>query len=138
MKRVFLDTNVMIDIIGQREPFCVPALQILSLADRGILQICVSAMSYATASFILGRYNKEVDILSEFSKFMQITTATPVDSETVDSSLRSEFSDFEDAMQYFSALRADVDYIVTRNKKDFTSAAIPVFDPQEFIDYLLS
>ncbi|MBR0276767.1 MAG: PIN domain-containing protein [Prevotella sp.] len=138
MKRVFLDTNVMIDIIGQREPFCVPALQILSLADRGILQICVSAMSYATASFILGRYNKEVDILSEFSKFMQITTATPVDSETVDSSLRSEFSDFEDAMQYFSALRENVDYIVTRNKKDFTAAAIPVFEPQEFIDYLLS
>ena len=138
MKRVFLDTNVMIDIIGQREPFCVPAVQILSLADRGILQICVSAMSYATASFILGRYNKEVDILSEFSKFMQITTATPVDSETVDSSLRSEFSDFEDAMQYFSALRENVDYIVTRNKKDFTAAAIPVFEPQEFIDYLLS
>lgn len=137
MKRVFLDTNVMIDIIGRRKPFCVPALQIMSLADRGIIQVCVSAMSYATASFILGRYNKEVDIIIEFSKFMKITTTTPVDSMTVENSLKSDFSDFEDAMQYFSAQSQKVDYIVTRNKKDFAPATIPVFEPQEFIEYLM-
>ena len=127
----------MIDIIDRRKPFCVPALQIMSLADRGIIQVCVSAMSYATASFILGRYNKEVDIIIEFSKFMKITTTTPVDSMTVENSLKSDFSDFEDAMQYFSAQSQKVDYIVTRNKKDFAPATIPVFEPQEFIEYLM-
>ena len=137
MKKVFLDVNVMIDIMGQREPFSVPALQLMALADRGIVQIYVSAMSYATASFILGRYNKEVDVLNEFSKFMQITTATPVDAVTLDSSIHSGFTDFEDAMQYFSAQRENVDFIVTRNKKDFAAATIPVFEPQEFIDWLI-
>ena len=137
MKTVFFDTNVMIDVIGRRQQFCLPSLQIMSLADRGMLRVCVSAMSYATASFILSRDNKQIDIISEFAKFAKITIATPVDAATIESSIRSEFDDFEDAMQYFSALHEPVDYIVTRNKKDFKAARIPVFEPQEFIDYLL-
>ena len=55
MKTVFFDTNVMIDIIGRRQQFCRPSLQIMSLADRGLIRVYVCAMSYATASFILGR-----------------------------------------------------------------------------------
>lgn len=138
MITVFFDTNIMIDVLGRREQFCHPSLQIMSLADRGILRICVSAMSYSTASFILSRDNKAMDIVAEFAKFAKITTATPVDSETIEESIRSEFNDFEDAMQYFSALRQNIDYIITRNKKDFKAAQVPVFEPQEFIDFLMT
>ena len=60
MKKVFFDTNIMIDVIGRRAPFCVPSLQIMSLADKGKLKIYVSAMSYATASYILGVQNNIV------------------------------------------------------------------------------
>ena len=138
MKKVFFDTNIMIDVIGRREQFCIPSLQIMSLADRGLIRIYVSALSYATASFILNKYNKELDIIGEFSKFMKITTATLVDSSMIEQSLKSKFKDFEDAMQYFSAKHENVDYIITRNKKDFAASDIPVFEPQEFVDYLLS
>ena len=138
MKKVFFDTNIMIDVIGRREQFCKPSMQIMSLADRGLIRIFVSALSYATASFIFRKYNKELDIVTEFSKFMKITTATLVDSSMVEQSVKSEFKDFEDAMQYFSAKHENVDYIITRNKKDFAVSDIPVFEPQEFVDYLLS
>ena len=138
MIKVFFDTNIMIDVIGRREQFCQPSLQIMSLADRGLIGVYVSALSYATASFILGRDNKELDIFREFAKFMKITTATLVDSSTIEQSVESKFKDFEDAMQYFSAKHEDIDYIITRNKKDFTASDIPVFEPQEFVDYLLS
>ena len=138
MKKVFFDTNIMIDVIGRREQFCKPSMQIMSLADRGLIRIYVSALSYATASFILGKYNKGLDIISEFSKFMKITIATLVDSSMVEQSVKSEFKDFEDAMQYFSAKHENVDYIITRNKKDFAVSDIPVFEPQEFVDYLLN
>ena len=137
MIKVFFDTNIMIDVIGRREKFCLPSLQIMSLADRGLVSVYVSALSYATASFILGMDNKEVDILREFSKFMKITTTTPVDYSTIEKSIESKFKDFEDAMQYFSAKHEDIDYIITRNKKDYSASDIPVFEPQEFIDYLL-
>ena len=138
MKKVFFDTNIMIDVIGRREQFCKPSMQIMSLADRGLIRISVSALSYATASFILGKYNKQLDIISEFAKFMKITTTTLVDSSIVEQSVKSEFNDFEDAMQYFSAKHENVDYIITRNKKDFAVSDIPIFEPQEFVDYLLS
>ena len=138
MIKVFFDTNIMIDVIGRREQFCKPSMQIMSLADRGLIRIYVSALSYATASFVLGKYNKGLDIISEFSKFMKITTATLVDSSMVEQSVKSDFKDFEDAMQYFSAKHENVDYIITRNKKDFAVSDIPVFEPQEFVDYLLS
>lgn len=138
MRKVFFDTNIMIDVIGRREQFCKPSMQIMSLADRGLIRIFVSALSYATASFILRKYNKELDIISEFSKFMKITTATLVDSSMVEQSVKSKFKDFEDALQYFSAKHENIDYIITRNKKDFAVSDIPVFEPQEFVDYLLS
>ena len=138
MRKVFFDTNIMIDVIGRREQFCKPSMQIMSLADRGLIRIFVSALSYATASFILRKYNKELDIISEFSKFMKITTATLVNSSMVEQSVKSKFKDFEDAMQYFSAKHENIDYIITRNKKDFAVSDIPVFEPQEFVDYLLS
>ena len=76
--------------------------------------------------------------IGEFAKFMKITTTTLVDSSIVEQSVKSEFNDFEDAMQYFSAKHENVDYIITRNKKDFAVSDIPVFEPQEFVDYLLS
>jgi predicted nucleic acid-binding protein len=138
MIKVFFDTNIMIDVIGRREQYNKPSMQIMSLADRGLIRVYVSTLSYATASFILEKYNKELDILTEFSKFMKITTATLVDSSMVEQSLKSGFKDFEDAMQYFSAKHENIDYIITRNKKDFAKSDIPVFEPQEFVDYLLS
>ncbi len=138
MIKVFFDTNIMIDVIGRREQFCKPSMQIMSLADRGLIRVYVSALSYATASFILGKYNKTMDILSEFSKFMKVTTATLVDSATLEQSVKSEFKDFEDAMQYFSAKHENMDYLITRNKKDFETSDIPVYEPQEFVDFLLN
>ena len=138
MKSVFFDTNIMIDVIGRREQFSKPSLQILSLADRGLIRLYVSALSYATASYILGKYNKGIDIFKEFSSFMKITTATPVDSTTIEQSVHSEFKDFEDALQFFSAKHEHIDYFITRNKKDFNTSDIPVFEPQEFVDFLMS
>lgn len=138
MIKVFFDTNIMIDVIGRREQFCKPSLQIMSLADRGLIQVFVSVLSYATASFILGKYNKDVDVFNEFSKFMKITTATPVDAMTIERCVNSEFKDFEDAMQYFSARNEQIDYLITRNKQDFEASVIPVLEPQEFIDILLN
>ena len=79
-----------------------------------------------------------MDILSEFSKFMKVTTATLVDSATLEQSVKSEFKDFEDAMQYFSAKHENMDYLITRNKKDFETSDIPVYEPQEFVDFLLN
>ena len=68
--------------------------------------------------------------------FVKISSVTPVDSQIVDESVSSNFSDFEDAMQYYSALREGADLIITRNKDDYEVALIPVYEPQEYLDLL--
>ena len=71
-----------------------------------------------------------------FDNFIKSSRVTPVDSQTIDESIASEFGDFEDAMQYYSALREQADVIITRNKDDYEAARIPVYEPQEFLDLL--
>ena len=138
MKKVFLDTNVLIDYLARRGQFFEPAAQIVQLGQQRSCEILVSALSFATASFILESHNKLSNdaIVSKFSEFVKMCNVTPVDSIIIDEAIASHFSDFEDAMQYYSAIREGADAIITRNSNDFNVAQIPVFEPQEFLDML--
>lgn len=137
--RVFLDTNILIDYLAHRQQFYQnAALTISACGDNGF-QMLVSALSFATASYIMSEHNKMTSstIKTLFDNFIKSSRVTPVDSQTIDESIVSEFNDFEDAMQYYSALREQADVIITRNKDDYEAAHIPVYEPQEFL-YLLT
>ena len=135
MMKVFLDTNIVIDLLDKREPFYIDAVKLFTLAYQKEITLFVSPMTYATASYLLRKHGKENmrKLLSNFRQLSQITTA---DEKVVDAALASSFDDYEDALQYYSALTKNVDVIVSRNKKDFTSANIPVLAPKEFLDQL--
>ena len=136
---VFIDTNVLIDYLARREPFFTAAALVIQLGQRRKCNLLVSSLSFATTSFILQAHHKMFHdaIIDKFKRFIQICNVTPIDSQTVVESLLSTFDDFEDAMQYFSALRENADIIITRNKPDYTKSQLPVYEPQEFIDILL-
>lgn len=135
MMKVFLDTNIVIDLLDKREPFYIDAVKLFTLAYQKKITLFVSPMTYATASYLLRKHGKEGmrKLLNNFRQLSQITTA---DERVVDAALASSFDDYEDALQYYSALTRNVDVIVTRNKKDFTSASIPVLSPAEFLKQL--
>ena len=118
MKKVFIDTNVLIDFLGERESFYQPAALIASRADRKEIELMVSSLSYATASYI----------------FATLCTITSIGADTVTKALYSPFKDFEDALQFNSALEAGAEIIITRNKKDFTQSSLPVLTPTEYLD----
>ena len=132
MMKVFLDTNIVIDLLDKRESFYIDAIKLFTLAYQKEITLFVSPMTYATASYLLRKHGKEgmKRLLSNFRQLSQITTA---DEKVVDAALESSFNDYEDALQYYSALTRNVDIIVTRNKKDFTSACIPVLSPEELL-----
>jgi predicted nucleic-acid-binding protein len=138
MKRVFIDTNVLIDYVSKRDSFFEPAAQIMQLGQRRKVEILVSGLSFATCSFILEAHYKfsNDNILRIFSELIKTCNITPVDSDVINKAIASNFSDFEDAMQYQSALRGNADCILTRNKSDFTSSKIRVFAPLEFLQML--
>jgi len=132
--RLFLDTNVMLDFLGERDPFYVSAAKIATLADKRSLQIIVSALSYATISYFLTKYDGLEKTKDKLRKFKVISEICELDEVIIEKGLNSEFSDFEDSLEYFSALRAECDIIITRNGKDFKKSEIPVMSPDEFLN----
>ena len=133
--RIFIDTNVMIDLLAHREPFYLAAKKILSLVDMGIYTAVVAPISFSTASYLLGRklnYEDLVQVLRQFSSIVEIAT---IDEFTVRKSLSvfSRFKDIEDAMQHYAAVNSQCDLIITRNIKDFLVSDIPVYSPDDFL-----
>ena len=138
MKRVFIDTNVFIDYLGQRGTFFGPAAKIVSLADRGLIRLIVSSLSFATGSYVLEAHCHKTaeEIVEGYRQFVTICGIATVDEATILAAIRHPFDDFEDAIQYHASIAENADCIVTRNKSDFTLTKIPVMEPQEFLDML--
>lgn len=136
--KLFLDTNIMLDFLGERKPFYIPAARIATLADKRKLKIIVSALSFATVSYFLTKYEGLKKTKDKLRKFKIISGICELDELIIEKGLNSDFPDFEDSLQYFSALRTECDIIITRNGKDFKKSQIAVMTPVEFLNSLKS
>lgn len=136
--RLFIDTNVMLDLLGEREPFYIASAKIATLADKGKIEMVASALSYATVSYFLTKFEGIDKTKDKLRKFKVISEICELDGKIIEKGLTSNFSDYEDALQYHSALRKECDIIITRNAKDFKLSSIPVMTPDEFLNSLKS
>ncbi len=128
MKIVFLDTNVVVDLLQKREGFYQYSAQIFSLG----LEMFVSPITFSTASYLLRKLGTEA-IKNVLKDLRIIVDVVEMDHEVIDSSLKSKFNDIEDAMQYYCAKKCNADVIVTRNIKDFSESEINVLSPNAFL-----
>lgn len=135
-KRVFLDTNVILDLLGEREKFYEAAAKIVTLAEKEKIYIVVSALSYSTVFYILSKYEKREQVKQKIHKLKIIAETSDLTDKIIDKALVSKFSDFEDAIQYYCAIQMNCNLIVTRNGKDFKYSDIPVFTPVEYLNSL--
>lgn len=131
--KLFLDTNIVIDLLGEREPFYESAAKIATLADKGKIQIYVSALTYSTIYYLLARFEEREIVKEKIRKFKVIVETSDLTERVIDKGLASKFSDFEDALQYYCALKMDCNIIITRNGKDFKESDIPVLTPDEYL-----
>lgn len=129
--RIFLDTNVVIDYLAARAPFGEAAYQIF-LKNHNF-DLCISALSFTTVYYVLRKECGHEKLLDIINKLLTIVTILPVDSDIVKNAAKSEFADFEDAVQYFTARAANSDYIITRNVKDYKLSEINIMTPMEFL-----
>lgn len=132
MTRLFLDTNIVVDLLDRREPFCNDAVRLFSMAYNKQVQLVVSPMTFSTASFLLRKHGTE-GVRKLLSNLRQLVSVATTDERTVDDSLASQFQDFEDALQYYTALEANAEIIITRNGKDFTASRLPVMTATEYL-----
>jgi predicted nucleic acid-binding protein len=131
--RLFLDTNVILDLLGERVPYYDPIAKIATLADKGKVKMVVSALSYATVFYLLSKYEETTKVKDKLRKFKIISEISDLDSKVIEKGLASNFTDFEDSLQYYCAIKADCNILITRNGKDFKSSEIPVMTAEEYL-----
>ena len=131
-RRIFLDTNIVIDYLSKRMPFGEEAFRVFSLPPR-FHQLCISALSFTTIYYVLRKNFDRKQLLEMLKELQDLVEILPTDDEIISLAIHSEFTDFEDAVQYYTALNGKSAIIITRNPKDYQKSEIPVYTPMEFL-----
>ena len=134
MKSLLIDTNIIIDLLAKREEFYSEAAQLFSLADRKEIKLKISSLSFANTNYILTRLKSAKEAREILRKFKVLVDILNLDDRIIELAISDEkFPDFEDGLQYYSAIENSVDIIITRNKKDFKKSKLPVLTAKEFL-----
>jgi predicted nucleic acid-binding protein len=133
MKKLFLDTNIILDLLANRMPFYTEAAELFSLADKKEIKLSISSLCLADTHYILSKQNHDLEVRKILRKFKVLVNVLPLDDKIEDLALNSEFRDFEDSIQYYTAIENDQDILITRNQQDFRDSKIPVMTAGEFI-----
>jgi predicted nucleic acid-binding protein len=134
MKRLFVDTNIIIDLLAKREPFYDAAAMLFTLADKQKIRLSVSALTFANTNYILLQSKKPEESRMILRKLNMVVEVLSLDEKIVGLSLNdNDFHDYEDALQYFTALENGIDAIITRNLKDFKKSKLPVMSAAQFL-----
>lgn len=132
--KLFIDTNVLIDLLGQRKPQNLEALEIFKFMYDGKCEISVSSITVLNTVNTLTKTYKLPRVLESVDQTTKELNFIPTSKNAIQKAFESGFKDFEDAVQHFSALEAgNIDYIITRDTKGFSKSEIPVLTPYQFI-----
>jgi predicted nucleic acid-binding protein len=130
----FLDSDVILDYLLRREPFNVPAREIFGIAFNEEIQIYFSSLAVANIHYLLRKHYGNEGALDKISELASFCKILPVSEKEIFAAMKSGFSDFEDAIQYFTAVQnPDIKGIITRNLSDYKKSKIPVFSPEIFL-----
>jgi predicted nucleic acid-binding protein len=134
MKRIFVDTNIIVDLIADRRPFSKFAIELFEKAERKEVQLYTSSHSIATTHYLLKKYLEERTLREVIYNVLEYIQVIAIDQDIIKKGLKSKHKDFEDALQMLCAYKIEkLDYIVTRNIKNFKDSEIPAFPPDELL-----
>ncbi len=137
MREVLIDTDVILDQLLAREPFVDDSSVLLSLCENNEIRGYVTTVICSNLYYILRRISSHQKVIATLKDLLSFLDVLEMDQQVVTDSLNSEFSDFEDALQNFSAEhKPTINIIVTRNHKDYATSDLAVMSPQEFLGSL--
>lgn len=132
--KVFVDTNILIDLVCLRTDFLQDAKTLFAYAYIGKIDITLSALSFVNAMYLAHRYGlSNTEMKNSLSKIANFSQIVDLSGDIIEWALVNDWRDYEDATQYKSALLSTSDCIVTRNKKDFLSSSLPVYSVSELL-----
>jgi predicted nucleic acid-binding protein len=130
--KIFVNTDIIYDVLANREPFYGHAAKLFTLGDEEKIIIAVSALTIANIHYLLAKQLSSEIAKQVLRKFKILIQIVPVDDKIIDLALNSEFNDFEDAIQHYCAIENGCTKIITRNLKDYKKALIPVMTAQDY------
>lgn len=134
MKSAFIDTNVLIDVIAERSQHYAASAEIWTMADNGQLPCFVSAISFNNIHYLIRRNGNAEKARKALIAIRDSFRIVPLDEQILGHAIDSKMKDFEDSIQFHSALRCGADCIISRNTKDFPKdSPIPVLSPEDFL-----
>lgn len=136
MQKIFLDTNFVVDFLGERGKFYEACARVLTLADQNKIKVFTTSNTISTTYYLLTKYENSKLAIEKIRKFKLLCSISITNDEVIEKALNSNFKDFEDAIQHFSAIATNCDLIITRNEKDFKNAFIPVMNADSFLQTL--
>ncbi len=136
--KVLLDTNVVLDVLLDRDPYAEAATDLLSKAETGGMSGYLCATTVTTIYYISVKALGTASVRRSIQKLLSLFEVAPVNRPVLEAALGLKFSDFEDAVLHEAARQVGADAIVTRNREDFRRASLPVYSPDEFVAILES
>lgn len=130
---VFVDTNIILDWLGRREPFFQYAEALFLKAEHKEIEILISVMSFISTEYILRKQLGVEKTLKALTGIRSITTVCSSGGKEIDLALLSDMKDFEDSFQYYTALNNSASVIITRNPKDFMDSRVPIMSAEEYL-----
>lgn len=134
MRRIFVDTNIVLDLLSRRLPFYDEAATLFTLADTKQIELSVSALTVANTAYILLNQMDSGEAKAVLRKLQLIIKILPLNDKVIGLALNDKaFVDFEDGLQYYTAIENNQEIIITRNLKDFKSSTLPVMTAQQYL-----
>lgn len=134
--KILIDINIILDVLQNRQPLYSTSAQVLAAVETGLVEGFVAAHTVTTLFYLIRKDRSAAEARAVLTALLQFLAVCPLEQETLEQALNLDYRDFEDAVQMVSALRARVDYLITRNVKDYTPALLPVLSPAEFLAVL--
>ena len=136
-KKIFIDSDVILDLLCKRDPFYQYAAEIFTLGDTKKIDLVTTSLVFANVFYILRKILGISKAKELFRKLRIILTVVSVDEKAVDLALNSRFNDFEDGLQYFTARENKITIILTRNVKDYKEKDVTIQTPEEYLKTIL-
>ncbi len=130
---LFIDTNVVMDVVSHRPQFYDASAVILTLLEKDKAEGFLSAISFNNIHYILRKQGGKTRADNAVRTLLSTFNIVSLDEKIITRAIDANFNDFEDGIQFFSAMRCNADYIISRNVKDFPHDDIPVLTPEEFL-----
>jgi predicted nucleic acid-binding protein len=139
MDKALIDTDVILDFFFDRKPFSDHAAKVLALCELKTIEGFVSPVIISNVYFLLRKTASHAKVIEKLNQLLTITDVLVMDKSVVQRALNSKFTDFEDALQNFAAVKhGTIDVILTRNIKDFKNSELGVFSPEDYLRGLVA